>query len=191
MAALRQLWHLITRFVGVMASRPLGPRAQESVTRVLGESEAELFWQQQSIDQRHAYEVAARVADSVGEDHPAVVAALLHDVGKRQSRLGAVERSLATVISLARLPMPRRWKAYRDHGEIGARDLEAIAAHPLAVAFARGTPTGGVDAAAWSVLEAADDASGLATGYRVSATEKGKAPVNEGSGNTMPPEVTT
>ena len=86
MAALRQLWHLITRFVGVMASRPLGPRAQESVTRVLGESEAELFWQQQSIDQRHAYEVAARVADSVGEDHPAVVAALLHDVGQLSVR---------------------------------------------------------------------------------------------------------
>ena len=190
MAALRQLWHLITRFVGVVTSRPLGPRAQESVTRVLGETEAAVFWQQQSIDQRHAYEVAARVADSVGEDHPAVVAALLHDVGKRRSRLGAVERSLATVTSLARLPMPGRWKSYLDHGEIGARDLEGIEAHPLAVAFARGKPTGGVDAEAWSVLEAADDSSGLATGHRVSAIGKGKAPANDGSGNTMPPEVT-
>lgn len=191
MAALRQLWHLITRFVGVLTRHPLGPRAQQAVTRILGEREAALFWQQQSIDQRHAYDVASRVADSVGEDHPAVVAALLHDVGKRQSRLGAVERSLATVISLARLPMPRRWRAYRDHGEIGARDLEAIAAHPLAVAFARGTPIGGVDAATWSVLETADNASGLVAGHRVSAIGNGKAPVNDGSGNTMPPEVTT
>jgi hypothetical protein len=87
--------------------------------------------------------------------------------------------------------MPRRWQAYRDHGEIGAKDLEAIGAHPLAVAFARGRPTGGTDATAWSLLRAADDASGLRAGHRVSSIENGKGPTNGGSGNTMPPEVTT
>ena len=175
MAALRQLWHLITRFVGVVTSRPLGPRAQESVTRVLGETEAAVFWQQQSIDQRHAYEVAARVADSVGEDHPAVVAALLHDVGKRRSRLGAVERSLATVTSLARLPMPAAMEVLsgsrRDRCERiwrQSRLTRLLWLSPVGSRLGERTQRRGV------VLEAADDASGLlpATAYRLSGRGK-------------------
>lgn len=150
-----------------------------------------VFWEQQSIDQRHAYEVAARVAKGLGEGHPAVAAALLHDVGKRHSRLGPVERSLATVTALVHLPMPQRWKTYQDHGEVGAVDLEAIGASPLAVAFARGKPTAGLDAEVWRLLEAADDASGIRTGDFALLSNHGKAPANGGSGNTMPPEVTT
>ncbi len=190
MAALRQLWHLITRFFGVVTSRPLGPKAQESVSRALGAQESVVFWDQQAIDQRHAYEVARRVAARIGWAHAGVAAALLHDIGKRHSRLGAIERSMATVAGVVHLPMPQRWETYRDHGEIGASDLEAIAAHPLAVAFARGEPTRGVDTEIWGVLQAADNASGLGNRRRASKWRSRKALDNEVSGNTMPPEVT-
>jgi hypothetical protein len=151
--------HLVRRFFGVLASRPLEPRAQDYVNSVLPPKQAALFWEQDPVDQRHAYDVAQRVRSRIDDDAAAIRAALLHDVGKRHSRLGPVSRSLATVLDGCGLPIPTDWRRYRDHGDLGAADLEAIGADELAVAFARGAkPGGNISADVWQVLREADDA---------------------------------
>lgn len=160
MTALRQSRHLVSRFLGVVTSKRLSPEAQDEVNEILAPDAANLFWDQPAIDQRHAYDVSQRVRSTLGDDASALEAALLHDVGKRHSNLGAVTRSLATVFDATHLPMPTNWRRYRDHGLLGALDLVAIGADPLAVAFARGTiePTEVIDQRVWDALVAADDA---------------------------------
>jgi putative nucleotidyltransferase with HDIG domain len=152
--------HLVTRFFGVVTSSPLGPAAQDEVNRALTEQQATLFWSQAPIDQRHAYEVATRVRKKLGADSEAVKAALLHDVGKRHSNAGAIGRSLATVLDAMKLPLPGDWRRYRDHGVLGAVDLEQMGAGSLAVAFARGIVAEGdrIDPEVWTALIEADDA---------------------------------
>ncbi len=178
MSLFRHLSHLVVRFFSVLRTKPLSPQEQADVNRVLSPAEAKLFFGQQVMDQRHSIDVAAGVHMHLPGDDDAIAAALLHDVGKRHSRLGAIGRSLATVADTARLPLPRAWRLYRDHGDLGAHDLSAVGARPLAVAFASGMPYG--DAAVWRVLVAADDG-------RLAASPK--APGSIGAGNTMPPEV--
>ena len=174
MTQLYRFWHLVTRFFGVLGSRRLSPEEQGKVNSVLAPPEARLFWDQQPIDQRHAYEVAERARMMLGDDVAAIRAALLHDVGKRHSRLGPVSRSLATVFGGLRLPMPDTWRRYREHGPLGAADLRAIGAERLSVAFAEGVSAG--DPVVWQALVTADDG-------KVKALETGS------SGNSMPPEV--
>ena len=72
------------------------------------------FFRQHPADQRHAWIVAARVTASRPEDHAAVVAALMHDVGKIDAGLGALTRSLATVADALHIPLRGRWKRYRE-----------------------------------------------------------------------------
>jgi hypothetical protein len=154
--------HLVRRFLGYLSARPLAPREQHEVRSALGDGLAPLFFAQHPADQRHAVEMAARVAEALPQDDDAFVAALVHDVGKVAAGLGPVRRSLATLLDLLHLPMPARYRRYRDHGAIGADLLESAHAPPLAVAFARdhpGVAPDGIDPSAWDVLEAADRAS--------------------------------
>ena len=176
MSPLRQVWHLAKRFFGVLRSRPLGPGDQDEVRQALSREEAALFWQQQFIDQRHAYDVARRVDQATG-NADAKAAALLHDVGKSHSRLGPVARSMATLLAALRIPLPASWARYRAHGELGAQDLEAVGARPLAVAFAAGEATG--DRYVWDALVAADNGTRLLP----------KPGIDAETGNTMPSEV--
>ncbi len=152
--------HLVTRFFGALTSSLLGPVAQAEISEVLPRDQAALFWEQDQIDQRHAYEVAVRVRQSIGDDPAAFVAALLHDVGKRHSNAGPIGRSLATVLDSVRLPLPADWRRYRDHGVIGAADLQEVGADGLAVAFAKGDRDGddSIDADVWAALVEADNA---------------------------------
>jgi hypothetical protein len=118
---------------------------------------ARAFFAQRFEDQRHAFAVRESVA---GHDQ-LYEAALLHDVGKTASGLGAVPRSLATIWNRIGLPTRGRWYKYLNHGEIGARELESIGADDLAVAFARihpGSAPSGVDPESWHLLERADNA---------------------------------
>ena len=90
----------------------------------------------------------------------AVNAALLHDVGKAHSHLGAAGRSVATVLQLLKISGSARVQAYNQHGRVGAADLKAIGASDLAVSFARshqqkGTPEG-QDSDTWRLLMQAD-----------------------------------
>ncbi len=152
--------HLVKRFLEVVTSRGLGPAEQSWVNRVLRPDLAELFWLQAPTDQRHAFEVARRTAGTLGEDNTALTAALLHDVGKRHSRAGAIGRSLATILDGLRLPLPADWRRYREHERLGADDLAERGADALTIAFAAGRRPAGdeVDAHVWNALIAADNA---------------------------------
>ncbi len=71
-----------------------------------------------------------------------IAAALLHDVGKTETRLGPFGRSAATVIAaVGGHRRVRRWSnpvgRYVDHDELGAQLLQAAGARPEAVIWAR------------------------------------------------------
>lgn len=156
----RRALHLVRRFFEVVTAQPLDATERSEIEPYLSDADRHLFWSQDDADQRHALETARAVRERVGPDPIAVRAALFHDVGKIHSRLGPVRRSLATVMGVLRLPLPRRFRDYLDHGPRGAVDLERAGAEELVVAFARwhpGPPPDGVDPTVWEVLRDADD----------------------------------
>ena len=153
--------HLARRFFGVLVATPLRPGEQAAVGALLRPAERALFWGQPAADQRHGLECARAVQAACPGRSDLARAALLHDVGKRRSGLGAVGRSLATALAGARLPGRGRFAAYREHGPLGATELEAAGAEPMVVAFARhhhAKRPDAVPAADWEVLRRADHA---------------------------------
>ncbi len=126
----------------------------------VGEDLARLFFQQNDADQRHGYEAAAFVHDTEPERMDLVAAAALHDVGKRHANLGIIGRSVASLLILARLPLTERMRSYRDHGILGADELEQEGAPRLVVEFARdhhGQAPPGFASLEWDLLQQADE----------------------------------
>ncbi len=147
--------HLVRRFVGYLTARPLDASERDEVAGLLTSELAELFFEMQHQDQRHAVEVYRRV----GSEELAQ-AALLHDVGKSISGIGPINRSLATIAGALHLPLRASWHLYLDHGEIGADLLDQAGADHLTVSFARNHPgpvPQGIDAEAWDRLTRADE----------------------------------
>ncbi len=158
-AAFTKAQHLVRRFFGHVFARPLGPAEQDFVDQHLSQPCAELFWLQSDADQRHAFKGGRRVAVVLPDDAEAIEAALLHDVGKCKPYIGPVARSIATILDLFRLPMTKSMWAYRDHGRLGAEQLEEAGCGRLAVEFARHhaeSTIEGADAQRWQVLYEAD-----------------------------------
>lgn len=156
-----RLTHLVRRFFEVLGARPLSPAEQAEVSGWLRPVEIGMFWAQPVADQRHALEAARTVERLAPGRRDLARAALLHDVGKRHSRLGVFGRSLASGLELLGLPVRGRPARYLDHGPEGADELEALGAEPIVVAFARhhhGTPPAGADPSDWAVLAASDEA---------------------------------
>lgn len=156
---MRYAVHLVQRFFSHVGARPLSPAEQDEVAELLRPEERELFWRQSTGDQRHGLETARRVFQMRPDDAALVRAGLLHDIGKHHAGLGAIGRSLATLLRIARLPTPGRFGEYLRHGSIGADELERAGAERLTVAFARfhpGGPPVPEFSDAWSVLLAAD-----------------------------------
>ena len=99
------LYHLVGRFLGSIL--PVGPpkSAQAWATGHLLPAEVGLFEAMSGPDRRHAIGVARRairLLDNSG-DTPTrafVAAALLHDVGKTEARLGTFGRAVATVAAV-------------------------------------------------------------------------------------------
>ena len=153
----RHMLHLARRFFGFLTARPLGPREQIFVSDSISPDLRRLFYTQRFEDQRHAVDVASRVAN-----RPDLIeAALMHDIGKTKVQIGAIERSLATMWFMTSLPIWGEWLSYRDHGRIGAGILESRGAGTLAVLFARyhpGDPPQSCNHAHWIALERADHA---------------------------------
>jgi hypothetical protein len=148
--------HLIRRFFGFLFAKPLTPLEQQQIHDLLQPALAQAFFAQRSEDQRHAFEVLQRIRGS-GE---VAEAALLHDVGKTESDLGAVSRAVATLSAGLGLPMPDSWKSYINHGRIGSELLAGIDASALAVAFTcfhPGPAPPGIDPEQWHLLEKADN----------------------------------
>ncbi len=97
----------------------------------------------------------ARAPDRV--DLP--VAALLHDIGKRHARLGAVGRTIATVLHRRPTHEGSRFGLYNDHGPVGARELEHAGFDGVVVGFAaahHGARLPGIDPGDWALLVEGD-----------------------------------
>jgi putative nucleotidyltransferase with HDIG domain len=153
------LGHLTSRFFEVLTASPLQAAEADDVRSWLSPGQSWLFFSQEGPDQRHGFE-AAGVARSRGLDAIGVRAALLHDVGKRHARLGVLGRTFASLAIKARLPLTTRWRLYRDHGELGARELRVVGSEPLVVDFARyhhDSRPPGVPQDTWEVLQSADE----------------------------------
>ena len=111
-------------------------------------------------DQRHGLETARKLAAHSPDDLELIRAGLLHDVGKGTVRISAFGRTWATLGDLLGLPLPARYRNYRNHGPIGGTALAANGAEELVVAFATQHPAGpppGFDQARWQLLLEADD----------------------------------
>lgn len=150
--------HLASRFLAVMRARRLTAVEESWVRDLLHPGEAALFFAQAAADQRHGYDCARWAGASIDDPGP-IRAALLHDVGKRHSRLGTAGRSLATIAIKLHLPLGARWRQYRDHGALGAAELSRLGAEPLVTGFARhhhARPPAGFDSTIWNTLQRAD-----------------------------------
>lgn len=138
------------RFFGMLL--PLGPSAADEawVEDVLNDRQHRLWRRMRRADRRHAAKVARRVERSLGHEATAAVlaAALLHDVGKVDSGLGAYGRVVATVCGMVASAdtvddwrrsrgFTRRVALYLQHPRIGADMLALADSDPVTVAWAR------------------------------------------------------
>ena len=137
--------HLVRRFLGSLSPRPLAAGDDAWATGKLGPGERRLWQRMPRADRKHSVGVARLVAEQVGEDDRAILAAaLLHDVGKVDADLGTFGRVAATLVGRSR---GARWRdadgrrgrigRYLHHDAIGASMLEDAGADPLTVAWAR------------------------------------------------------
>lgn len=153
--------HLFSRFLDVATARRLTASEKAAVESWLTPETAEIFFAQDDPDQRHGYHAALSVIAGGVKDSDVVMAALLHDVGKRHARLGLLGRSLASLLILSGLPIPERVRMYRDHGLVAARELGALAAPSLVIDFAlhhHGERPPTINPETWDLLVAADQA---------------------------------
>ncbi len=143
--------HLVRRFRGALSSAAPPAADDDWAVRQMTPAEAGLWWEMMHQDRRHSVEVARRFVEHVPDaPREAVTAALLHDVGKSDSRLGVLARVATTVLG----PRTARWRRYHDHERIGAAMLRAVGSDPLTVALVDGTST---DQRLADALRAADN----------------------------------
>jgi hypothetical protein len=140
----------VRRFTGTLIPVPPRRSAERWARSLLTDGEVRLWARMGPADRRHAVAVARRVVAALGPDatRPVLAAALLHDVGKIDSRLGPLGRALATVVGLGggrsraaalsrRGGLVGRIGLYLRHAEIGAEMLALAGADPLTVTWAR------------------------------------------------------
>lgn len=153
--------HLSSRFFGTLGARDLDASEVGRLAELLSDAELDLFMSQPPLDRRHGLE-AAEFALAAGASETVARAAALHDVAKRHARLGVPGRVAASVCIKLRLPLPGRFRTYRDHGPIGAAELAAVDAPDIAVSYARfhhETRPSDIDLETWTLLDAADAGS--------------------------------
>ena len=146
-----RIGHLARRFRGACSSAAPPAADDDWAVRRLTAAEAGLWWEMMHQDRRHSVEVARRFIERLPDaPRAAVAAALLHDVGKSDSRLGVWARVATTVLG----PRTARWHRYHDHERIGVAMLRTAGSDPLTIALVDGTST---DQRLADALRAADD----------------------------------
>ena len=131
-----RLVHLSRRFVGALSPAAPPDAEREWAATVLGSTVYEQWSRMPNHDQRHSLGVARGVEQQLaGSEHAGdprwLAAALLHDVGKLDSRLGVYGRVVATVSGAVagrdmagawseRSGFTRRVGLYLRHAELGA-----------------------------------------------------------------------
>jgi putative nucleotidyltransferase with HDIG domain len=151
--------HLASRFFDYLRARPLDEAEIQDVRALLSDEEARLYFDQSPRDQAHGYAAAMVVRAACVDREETLKAALLHDVGKTQARLGLLGRILASLMIKLRVPLSRRMAAYRDHGPMGAAELSEAGSATLVVEFARnhhGARPEAVGEEDWDLLQKAD-----------------------------------
>lgn len=165
--------HLVVRFFGSLWPGPPSEADEAWATSHLLPAEVEVWAVLSNPDRRHAIGVARRTVAALGgaADRPVVAAALLHDVGKADARLGTYGRVVATVagrvagrdmapIWSTKRGFTRRVGLYLRHDDLGADRLALAGSDPLTVAWAREhhlpPAEWSVPAAVGQVLKAAD-----------------------------------
>lgn len=147
------LAHRVPRFFGSLRPGPPPAADVDWAASLLNERERRLFAQMSNPDRRHAVRVARRVeaayADLAAPEVPrnvALVAALLHDVGKNEARLGTYGRTIATLsgavggLDLAeiwqeRSGFTRKVGLYLRYGIIGEEMLVLAGSDPVVIAW--------------------------------------------------------
>ena len=142
--------HLTRRFAGSL--RPGGPAAVDVawVESVLSATELVLWRRMYGPDRRHSVQVAREVERRLGAEAtpPVLAAALLHDVGKIDSRLRTYGRVVATLtVKLVGRAEVSEWRRSRGlhrrialyvlHPQIGGDLLQLAGSDPLTVAWTR------------------------------------------------------
>jgi putative nucleotidyltransferase with HDIG domain len=141
--------HLISRFFGSVSASALTEDETSWVKSQLLETEFELWTQMSIQDQRHAYKVAQRTVELLGESatRPVVAAALLHDIGKIKADLGTFARVMATFAGRqGTAEQVNEWSqsdgwlgqagTYLRHNEIGAEMLREAGSDELTAKWA-------------------------------------------------------
>ena len=141
--------HLARRFVSSLSRRqPSGVEVAWAESQLLP-PEAELWRRLSVADRRHSIIVAHRFAEfsSAPPSRDEIAGALLHDIGKVDTRLGTYQRVVATVVG----PRTDRFRRYHDHERIGADMLRAAGSSDVTVQLVLGDGPGA------SALRQADD----------------------------------
>lgn len=140
-------------------SAGLSPEEVEEIRAWLSPFEGESFFAQPVYDQRHGLEAARHVAGQQPLRRDLVRAALLHDIGKRQSGLSPIGRSFASAHAKFGGVAKGKWLSYLEHGHAGAVELDILGAEPIVVDFARhhhGERPDSISPDDWTLMQAAD-----------------------------------
>jgi hypothetical protein len=137
----RTAGHLAARFVTSLSPAPPPVEHEVWVDEHLLAAERRLWVQLGNQDRRHSALVARRFAAARPTASRAEVAgAILHDVGKIECGLGTFGRVAATLVGAR----GRRFRAYFDHEEIGARMAAAAGSEPATVELILGEGPAGL-----------------------------------------------
>jgi hypothetical protein len=157
------------RFFGALDPRAPRPVDEAWAVSNLVPGEQDLWQRMSGPDRRHAIGVARDVEKLLGEtpQRDVTAAALLHDVGKVESRLGTFSRVFVTLLAMVvgrhRLTGPRspsRIRLYLTHDHLGGDLLRAAGSEPLTFTWAeehhRNPSTWTVERRLADALKAAD-----------------------------------
>jgi len=164
--------HLVRRFVGSLHPRPLDAGDLDLVHATLWPVELECWERLGRADRAESLATARAAMAALGADADPdyVAAALLHDVGKAETRFGTLGRSWATATAtLVGTRRARAWRGaigqYVNHDEVGATRLSEAGARAAAVSWARAHhrpalwPATGIPPGICAVLASADGES--------------------------------